>query len=117
MIGTASLRFDQASEQVEGVVQQGTAFARMEEVIDAARVSDHHKGGVVVACVVASRARAPAPRSAAHGGSVRHPMRISPPSRSHAKAEPPPAQTEGRPTSRPTPTPLTLIEGPHVASN
>lgn len=36
MIGTASLSFDHASEQVEGMVQQGTAFARVEDVIDAA---------------------------------------------------------------------------------
>lgn len=46
MIGTASLSFDHASEQVEGMVQQGTAFARVEDVIDAARFSDHHKAAL-----------------------------------------------------------------------
>ena len=46
MIGTASLSFDQASEQVEGMVQQGTAFARMEDVIDAAPLSDPHKAAL-----------------------------------------------------------------------
>jgi hypothetical protein len=46
MNGTASLSFDHASEQVEGMVQQGTAFARVEDVIDAARFSDHHKAAL-----------------------------------------------------------------------
>jgi hypothetical protein len=46
MIGTASLSFDHASEQVEGMVQQGTAFARVEDVIDAARFSDNHKAAL-----------------------------------------------------------------------
>jgi hypothetical protein len=46
MIGTASLSFDHASEQVEGMVQQGTAFARVEDVIDAAEFSDLHKAAL-----------------------------------------------------------------------
>jgi hypothetical protein len=46
MIGTASLSFDRASEQVEGMVQQGTAFARVEDVIDAAQLSDLHKAAL-----------------------------------------------------------------------
>jgi hypothetical protein len=46
MIGTASLSFDHASEQVEGMVQQGTAFARVEDVIDAAQLSDLHKAAL-----------------------------------------------------------------------
>jgi len=46
MIGTASLSFEQASEQLEGMVQQGTAFARMEDVIDAAPLSDLHKAAL-----------------------------------------------------------------------
>jgi hypothetical protein len=46
MIGTASLSFDQASEQVEGMVQQGTAFARMEDVTDDAPLSDPHKAAL-----------------------------------------------------------------------
>lgn len=46
MIGTASLSFDHASEQVEGMVQQGAAFGRVEDVIDAAQLSDHHKAAL-----------------------------------------------------------------------
>ena len=46
MIGTASLSFDHASEQVEGMVQQGTAFALVEDVIDAAQFSDLHKAAL-----------------------------------------------------------------------
>ena len=46
MICTASLPFQQASEQVEDMVQQGTAFARMEDVIDAAPLSDLHKAAL-----------------------------------------------------------------------
>jgi hypothetical protein len=46
MIGTASLSFDDASAQVEGMVQQGTAFVRVEDVINAARFSDHHKAAL-----------------------------------------------------------------------
>jgi hypothetical protein len=46
MIGTASLSFEQATEQLEGMVQQGTAFARMEDVIDAAPLSDLHKAAL-----------------------------------------------------------------------
>jgi hypothetical protein len=46
MIGTASVSFDQAREQIEGMVQQGTAFTRVEDVIDAARFSDGHKAAL-----------------------------------------------------------------------
>jgi hypothetical protein len=46
MIGTASLSFGQASEQVEVMVQQGTAFARVEDVINAAQLSDLHKAAL-----------------------------------------------------------------------
>lgn len=46
MIGTASLSFDHASEQVEGMVQQGAAFGRVEDVIDAAHLSDRHKAAL-----------------------------------------------------------------------
>jgi hypothetical protein len=46
MIGTASLSFDHATEQVEGMVQQGTAFARVEDAIDAAQLSDLHKAAL-----------------------------------------------------------------------
>jgi hypothetical protein len=46
MTGTASLSFDRASEQVEGMVQQGTAFAQVEDVIDAAQLSDLHKAAL-----------------------------------------------------------------------
>jgi hypothetical protein len=46
MIGTASLSFDHASEQVEGMVQHGTAFTRVEDAIDAAQLSNHHKAAL-----------------------------------------------------------------------
>jgi hypothetical protein len=46
MIGTASLSFDHASEQVEGMVQQGATFGRVEDVIDAAQLSDRHKAAL-----------------------------------------------------------------------
>jgi hypothetical protein len=46
MIGTASLSFERASEQLEGMVQQGTAFAQVEDVIDAARLSERHKAAL-----------------------------------------------------------------------
>jgi hypothetical protein len=46
MIGTASLSFDHASEQVEGMVQQGAAFGRVEDAIDAAQLSGRHKAAL-----------------------------------------------------------------------
>jgi hypothetical protein len=46
MIGTASLSFDHASEQVEGMVLQGAAFGRVEDVIDAAQLSGRHKAAL-----------------------------------------------------------------------
>jgi hypothetical protein len=46
MIGTASLSFDHASEQVEGMVQQGAAFGRVEDLIDAAQLSDRYKAAL-----------------------------------------------------------------------
>jgi hypothetical protein len=39
MIRTAPLSFDRAGEEVEGVINQGTSFARVEDVIDAAQFS------------------------------------------------------------------------------
>lgn len=46
MTGTASLSLEQASEQLEGMVQQGTPFARMEDVIDSAPLSELHKAAL-----------------------------------------------------------------------
>jgi hypothetical protein len=46
MIGTASLSFDHASEQVEGMVLEGAAFGRVEDVIDAAQLSGRHKAAL-----------------------------------------------------------------------
>jgi hypothetical protein len=46
MIGTPSLSFDHASEQVEGMVQQGAAFGRVEDAIDAAQLSGRHKAAL-----------------------------------------------------------------------
>jgi hypothetical protein len=46
MMGTASLSFALAGEQVEGMVHQGAAFARVEDAIDAARLSERHKAAL-----------------------------------------------------------------------
>jgi hypothetical protein len=43
---TAPLSSDRANEQVEGMMQQHTAFARVEDAIDAARLSSHHKAAL-----------------------------------------------------------------------
>ena len=46
MICTARLSFDRANEQVESMMQQDTAFARVEDAIDAALLSSHHKAAL-----------------------------------------------------------------------
>jgi hypothetical protein len=46
MIGTAPLSFDRANEQVEGMIDQGTSFARVEDAIDAAEFSQLHKAAL-----------------------------------------------------------------------
>jgi hypothetical protein len=48
MIGTASLSLslDRANEQVERMIFQGTAFARVEEAINDASLSQHHKAAL-----------------------------------------------------------------------
>jgi hypothetical protein len=46
MIGTALLFFDGAEEQVEGMIREGTSFARVEEAIDAAQLSQLHKAAL-----------------------------------------------------------------------
>jgi hypothetical protein len=46
MICTAPLSFDRANEQVEGMMQQNAAFARVEDAIDAAGLSSHHKAAL-----------------------------------------------------------------------
>jgi hypothetical protein len=46
MIGTASLSFDHASEEVEGLVLHGAEFTRVEDVIDAAQLSGRHKAAL-----------------------------------------------------------------------
>jgi len=46
MIGTAPLSFDRANEQVEGMIRQGTSFARVEDAIDAAEFSRLHKAAL-----------------------------------------------------------------------
>ena len=43
---TAPLSLDRAAEQVEGMMQHPTAFARVEDAIDAARLSSHHKAAL-----------------------------------------------------------------------
>jgi hypothetical protein len=46
MICPAPLSFDRAAEQVEGMMQQDTASACLEDAIDAARFSSHHKAAL-----------------------------------------------------------------------
>jgi hypothetical protein len=43
---TAPLSFDRATEQIEGMMQHHTAFARVEDAIHAARLSSHHKAAL-----------------------------------------------------------------------
>ena len=46
MISTAPLSFDRATEQVESMIHVGEAFARVEDTIDAARLSQLHKAAL-----------------------------------------------------------------------
>ena len=46
MISTAPLSSDQATEQVESMIHRGWAFARVEDTIDAARLSQLHKAAL-----------------------------------------------------------------------
>ena len=46
MIGTAPLSFDRANEEVEGMIDEGTSFARVEDAIDAAQFSPLHKAAL-----------------------------------------------------------------------
>ena len=38
--------FDRDTEQVEGMIHRGEAFAHVEDAIDAARLSQHHKAAL-----------------------------------------------------------------------
>jgi hypothetical protein len=46
MISTAPLSSDRATEQVESMIHRGEAFARVEDTIDAARLSQLHKAAL-----------------------------------------------------------------------
>lgn len=46
MKGIAPLSFAQAHKQVEGMMQEGAAFARVEDAIDTAQLSQRHKGAL-----------------------------------------------------------------------
>ena len=43
---SAPLNFGQSQEQVEGMMEQGTAFAHVEDAIDAAPLSTEHKAAL-----------------------------------------------------------------------
>lgn len=43
---TASLSFDRGRAQVEGMMEQGAAFAAVEDAIDAAQVSNEQKSAL-----------------------------------------------------------------------
>jgi hypothetical protein len=45
-MSTAPISSDRADEQVEKMVDRGTAFARVEDAIDAAALSSDHKGAL-----------------------------------------------------------------------
>ena len=46
MIRTAPLSFDRSADEVEDMMEQGTAFARVEDVIDSAQLSADHKAAL-----------------------------------------------------------------------
>ena len=46
MTGSAPLSFDQSQEQVEDMMEQGTAFSDVEDVIDASELSTVHKAAL-----------------------------------------------------------------------
>jgi hypothetical protein len=46
MTGSAPLSFDQSQEQVEAMMEQGTAFSDVEDVIDASKLSAVHKAAL-----------------------------------------------------------------------
>jgi len=46
MRASAPLTFDQGQEQVEAMMEQGTAFPHVEDVIDAGRLSTEHKAAL-----------------------------------------------------------------------
>jgi hypothetical protein len=46
MTWSAPLSFDQSQEQVEAMMEQGTAFSDVEDVIDASELSTVHKAAV-----------------------------------------------------------------------
>jgi hypothetical protein len=46
MTGSAPLSFDQSQEQVEAMMEQGTAFSDVEDVIDASEFSTVHKAAL-----------------------------------------------------------------------
>jgi hypothetical protein len=46
MTWSAPLSFDQSQEQVEGMMEQGTTFSDVEDVIDASELSIVHKAAL-----------------------------------------------------------------------
>ena len=46
MTASAPLSFDQSREQVEAMMEQGTAFSDVEDVIDASELSTLHKAAL-----------------------------------------------------------------------
>ena len=46
MTGSAPLSFDQSQEQVEAMMEQGTAFSDVEDVIDASELSTVRKAAL-----------------------------------------------------------------------
>jgi hypothetical protein len=46
MTWSAPLSFDQSQEQVEAMMEEGTAFSDVEDVIDASELSTVHKSAV-----------------------------------------------------------------------
>jgi len=46
MTRSAQLIFDQSQERVEGMMEQGTAFSDVEDVIDASELSTVHKAAL-----------------------------------------------------------------------
>ena len=46
MISPAPLSFDRANEDVEGMIDEGTSFARVDDAVDAAQFSQLHEAAI-----------------------------------------------------------------------
>jgi hypothetical protein len=71
VIETATLSFGRAAEEVEDMIKHGTAFARVEDAVNASGLCDAHKAALWLLGIVAPELGAAAPGCPDDGGSVR----------------------------------------------